>query len=230
MSSAQPNSTIRSFGRKQGRAPKGERQVAMESLLPELSIDLNLSSLDTIEALFSKRFKHYAMEIGFGAGEHLHHQAASNPNWGFIGCEPFLNGVAGLLHQVKQRPIDNIRVWQEDARILLEKLPDRSIDNVFILFPDPWPKTKHHKRRLIKNDLLTELARVMKPSALLRMATDHHDYAAWMLAHILKHPSFLWNATNKRDWQTPPSDWVATRYQEKALASDITTYIDCTRV
>lgn len=225
-----PSIPLRSFGRKQGRAPKGIRQDAMEALLPKLSIPLETTNITSLGSLFEKPYDHYALEIGYGAGEHLHFQASRSPEFGFIGCEPFLNGVGNLLATIDEKPVENIRIWQEDARLLLAQLPDACLQKVFILFPDPWPKTRHHKRRIVKNDLLNELARVMKPNALLRMATDHHDYAAWMLSHIMNHPQFNWDANTPADWQTPPKDWVLTRYQEKALASEITTYINATRI
>ncbi len=221
---------IRSFGRKQGRTPKGLRQQAMEELLPAFSISNDIKPVSHIANLFDTPYSRYAIEIGFGAGEHLYHQAASNPDCGFIGCEPFLNGIGSLMAQIQENPMNNIRIWQEDARLLLKELPAKSIEKVFILFPDPWPKLRHHKRRLVKHDLLDQLAYIMKSGALLRMATDHHDYAAWMLAHLSSRTDFKWNAKNKHDWQQAPTDWISTRYQQKALASEVTTYLDYTRV
>lgn len=222
--------TLRSFGRKQGRSPKGIRQEAIAHWLPRLEISQEIDAIEQMESLFEKPFDSYGLEIGYGAGEHLFHQATRHPDCGFIGCEPFLNGIGSLLAMIQESPVENIRIWQEDARILLEKLPNQCLDRVFILFPDPWPKIRHQKRRLVKKDLLDALARVMKPGALLRIATDHHDYANWMLAHLMPHHAFEWNASKASDWQTAPEDWVTTRYQQKALASDITTYIDCTRI
>ena len=226
------NSTnhLRSFGRKQGRAPKGIRQNAMESLMPYYAINLDIEKIGDISELFDKSYNSYAVEIGFGAGEHLYHQAKLNPDCGFIGCEPFLNGIANLMTQLQEEPLDNLRIWQEDARLLLEKLPENSINKAFILFPDPWPKLRHHKRRLVKHDLLDQLSHIMPSGSLLRMATDHHGYASWMLAQILSHSKFEWSANSQKDWQQAPSDWISTRYQQKALASDITTYIDSVRV
>lgn len=230
MTSGSLDIPIRSFGRKQGRSPKGIRQEAMEAWLPKLSIAQDIGTIASLSSLFDRAYETFALEIGYGAGEHLYHQAQLHPQIGHIGCEPFLNGIGNLLASIHEKPVDNIRIWQEDARLLLAKLPTASLDKVFILFPDPWPKLRHHKRRIVKTDLLDELRRVMKPGAMLRMATDHHDYALWMLSHIMDHPHFEWTAKTPTDWQHAPKDWITTRYQQKALASDITTYIDAMRI
>jgi tRNA (guanine-N7-)-methyltransferase len=219
---------IRSFGRKQGRKPKGELHDAMEKLLPELEIKQD-QPITSLSKLFSFPHSYFAMEIGFGRGEHLYQQALSAPETGFIGCEPFLNGVAYLLYKIRRGGTGNIRIWHDDARILMDKIPNESLDKVFILFPDPWPKVRHSKRRLVNKELLNQLARIMKPGALLRIATDHDGYAAWSLAHILQHSCFEWRVTSKKDWKGMPENWVVTRYQKKALAGEVTTYIDCIR-
>ncbi len=134
------------------------------------------------------------LEIGFGAGEHLAHQAALYPEVGIIGCEPFINGIATLLALVPPpqggAPPNNIRIFNGDARLLIEKLPDASLEKVFILYPDPWPKARHHKRRLISKEFLNNLACVMKPGAELRLATDHGDYCTWMLERLLTHGGY----------------------------------------
>lgn len=158
------------------------------------------------------------LEIGFGRGEHLAAQARAHPDVHFIGAEPFLNGVAGLLQEIELHRIENIRIFDEDVRRLLPALPDRSLDRVFLLFPDPWPKVRHHKRRFVSQGNLDELARVLKPGGLLLFATDHADYAAWTLRHVLAHPQFEWTAEKAADWRDPPAGWVETRYQAKARA------------
>jgi len=158
------------------------------------------------------------LEIGFGGGEHLAHQAALNPGVGIIGCEPYINGIGDLLKAIEAQKLSNIRIHGDDARPLIERLPDASIERVFILYPDPWPKARHHKRRLVSTELLNQLARVMKPGAILRLATDHSDYCTWMLERLLPHPSFTWTAKDCDDWLKPWSDWIPTRYEQKALA------------
>ena len=157
------------------------------------------------------------LEIGFGAGEHLLWQAQHRPDVGLIGAEPYEGGVAKLLSKLEANPVANIRVHEGDARDLVEALPDASLGRVFILFPDPWPKTRHHKRRLIQAGTLDELARVMKPGAELRFATDDAGYLDWTLERMAAHPAFAWTAERSADWRTRPADWPPTRYEAKAL-------------
>lgn len=158
------------------------------------------------------------LEIGFGGGEHLAHQAALNPNVSIIGCEPYINGIGDLLKAISAQKLSNIRVHGDDARPLIESLPDACLEKVFILYPDPWPKVRHHKRRLVSTELLDDLARVMKPGAELRLATDHADYCTWMLERLLIHPDFTWTAKDCDDWLKPWADWIPTRYEQKGLA------------
>ena len=160
-----------------------------------------------------------AFEVGFGGGEHLASQAVSHPQTGFIGCEPFENGVAKLLTQVRAHGLSNVRVHPDDARDILERLPDASLSVMFVLFPDPWPKFRHHKRRFIQARTLDEIARVLKPGGELRVATDHPDYAQWALMHLMGDRRFDWAAASAADWRVRPADWVATRYEQKAIAA-----------
>ena len=160
------------------------------------------------------------LEIGFGAGEHLLWQVEHHPDVGLIGAEPYVSGIAKLLSRLSlslTEQEENIRIHDNDARDILEALPDASLGRVFILFPDPWPKSRHHKRRFIQMSTLDVLARVMKPGAELRFASDDADYAAWTLERIIAHPVFEWTAMRAQDWTTRPSDWPKTRYEEKAL-------------
>lgn len=171
------------------------------------------------------------LEIGFGGGEHLAHQAMLHPNTAIIGCEPYINGIGDLLKKIEAEKLENIRVFTEDARLLIEKLPGACLDKVFILYPDPWPKARHHKRRLIAGPFLDMLARVMKPGATLQLATDWADYATWMLEQLLPHPSFAWTAKTCDDWLNPPADWLSTRYEQKALREKRTpTYLSFLRL
>ena len=185
----------------------------METLLPQLLLDLPDSGhLNPVELLPQQQLW---LEIGFGGGEHLAHQACLHKDIGIIGCEPYLNGVADLLKHIDQNQLNNIRIYADDARLLIDRLPDASITRVFILYPDPWPKARHKKRRLIQTPLLDRLARVMKPSAELRIATDDNDYCTWILEHLLPHPAFTWTAKTSADWLTPSENWIITRYEQK---------------
>lgn len=158
------------------------------------------------------------LEIGFGGGEHLAVQARAHPDIGFIGCEPFVNGVAKLMGAIHENELKNIRICDDDARPLLDAMVENSIDRSFILYSDPWPKKRHHKRRFIVKENLDRLARVLKDGAELCFASDHMDFVEWTLQHLLDHPSFQWQAQTASDWRNPPKDWVPTRYEEKALA------------
>jgi len=157
------------------------------------------------------------LEIGFGGGEHLVAQATAHPDQRFIGVEPFLNGVASCLRHIEESGAQNIRLHQGDARDVIARLPDASLDRVYILFPDPWPKLRHHKRRLIQPEFLHKLARVMKPGAELRFATDWANYAAWTLEHITRDARFAWTAERAEDWRNAWPGHVTTRYEAKKL-------------
>ena len=159
------------------------------------------------------------LEIGFGGGEHLAWQAARNPDATLIGCEVYRNGIAALLAQIDREGLANIRIWPEDARDLLDRLPDASIDRAFLLFPDPWPKTRHAERRFVAGTNLDALARILKPGAALRVATDDPVYLRWTLELLPVHPAFRWQVAGPADWRQRPTDWPATRYERKALAA-----------
>ena len=159
----------------------------------------------------------YWLEIGFGKGEHLIEQAKANPDVGFIGCEPFLNGVSGLIDHIDREGVTNIRFFMDDARLLMDALPDHSISRAFILFPDPWRKKRHYKRRVVSPGNLNVLSRILKGNSQLRIGTDHHDYCRWILARLMENEDFIWQADTPDDWHTRPDDWPATRYELKAL-------------
>ncbi|MBS0385682.1 MAG: tRNA (guanosine(46)-N7)-methyltransferase TrmB [Proteobacteria bacterium] len=163
------------------------------------------------------------LEIGFGGGEHLVAQAAAHPELRFIGVEPFLNGVASCLRHIEESGVANVRLHHGDARDVLACLPDASLDRIDILFPDPWPKKRHWKRRLIQLEFVAELARVLKPGAEVRFATDWANYAAWTLEVFTRNPHFSWTAERAADWRTAWSGHVTTRYEQKRLG-------DCTPV
>jgi tRNA (guanine-N7-)-methyltransferase len=157
------------------------------------------------------------LEIGFGGGEHLAAQARAHPDIGFIGCEPFVNGIAKLLRVVAQENLGNIRIWDQDAAELIDALPPRSIARAYLLYPDPWPKRRHRKRRFISDQNLVSVARVLAPRAEFRFATDIDDYAGWALARIMRSTAFRWAADCAADWRQPWTDWPGTRYEAKAL-------------
>jgi tRNA (guanine-N7-)-methyltransferase len=161
------------------------------------------------------------LEIGFGNGEFLSHMCQHHPHIHFIGCEPFVNGVAALLASL-ENPVDNLKIWNDNARILIDALPDMCLDRVYLLNPDPWPKTRHAKRRFIQKDSLDDMARILKPSGQLIMSTDVKDLANWMHVHTFDHPAFEWTATTQHDWLSPPDDWPLdkTRYMKKALGGE----------
>ena len=169
------------------------------------------------------------LEIGFGGGEHLAEQAARHPEVTIIGAEPFLNGVASLLRHVDERGLGNVRVHPDDVRDLLDRLPDAGLARVFILFPDPWPKARHNKRRLLQPDVVRTLVRVLRPGGRLRFATDWENYAEEALERLLRTPGLAWMAEGADDWRTPPADHVATRYEAKRLGDIAPVFFDFVR-
>jgi tRNA (guanine-N7-)-methyltransferase len=194
----------------------------MDGLLPRISIALPKEGEGqgrlNPDRLFATPHSDLWLEIGFGSGEHLLHQALTHRDVALIGCEPFVNGMANLLMGIEREKLDNIRVFPDDGRLLLESLPDACLGRVFILFSDPWRKKKHHKRRLIGTETVAELSRVMKPGAELRFASDHMNYIDWALDHLTRHPDFVWCARRPADWRQRPADACETRYEAKALA------------
>lgn len=188
----------------------------MDSLLPRLRIDTQ-SPPPRLDALFETPVEKIALEIGFGAGEHLAARAQAHPGWGFLGCEVYINGIAALLGLVEEHSLRNVRLHDADARDLLGWLPDGSVDQVFILFPDPWPKKRHHKRRLISRETLQSLARIMRAGARLRVASDIPDYIRTALIEVRRSGEFDWAAESATDWRERPADWPETRYEAKAI-------------
>lgn len=166
-----------------------------------------------LKALFGAR--DIWLEIGFGGGEHMVHQAQANPEVGFIGCEPYINGVAMLLGKIRQAKTDNIRIHPGDARDLFDVLPDASLARAFLLYPDPWPKKRHHRRRFVTQDHLVPLAAKLKQGAIFRVATDIEDYVRQTLEEVPR-AGFEWLAETAEDWRTPWPDWISTRYEQKA--------------
>jgi len=202
----------------------------MASLLPELRIDLPEHGVLDPQHLFPVPLTELWLEIGFGAGEHLAENAATHSDVGFLGAEVFENGVVKLLAEVQRRELGNIRIFVDDARLLLAALPEACLGRVFILFPDPWPKARHHKRRMVSPETLDQLARTMKDGAELRLATDDVGYLRAMLERVPVHPDFEWLARGPADWLQRPPDWPATRYEAKAVAAGrIPHFLRCSR-
>jgi tRNA (guanine-N7-)-methyltransferase len=188
----------------------------IEELLPELRIAVPEKTLDP-RALFSFPVTALRMEIGFGAGEHLASQALANPSVGFIGAEVFLNGVGSLLRHIRELGLKNVRIFNEDVRFLLPHLPDASFERISLLFPDPWPKSRHAKRRFVGPENLREMERLIVPGGEFRVASDHPVYIDWALFHLVSHPGFAWTARGPEGWRVRPADSTATRYEEKAM-------------
>lgn len=205
------------YGRRKGHQLRGTRQALLEAYLPKIGISLPAagSGFDP-KSLFSMRPSEVWLEIGFGGGEHLVHQAGAHPDTGFIGCEPYVNGVASLVRSIDEQGLSNIRIYPDDVRDLFDRLATASIARVYLLFPDPWPKTRHHKRRLINAANLDSLARLLEDGAEFWFATDHRGYCRWTLAHLLRHREFDWLAESSRDW-CRPSGVPATRYEMKSV-------------
>ena len=215
----------RLYGRKRGRKLRSGQRARYETDLPGLRVLLPPApaKLD-FAALFGAAPADVWLEIGFGAGEHLAFQAAHNPGTGFIGCEPFLNGIVGLLARLRDQRLANVRIYDDDARLLLGALPEASIGRCFILFPDPWPKSRHYKRRIIQPQVLALLGAALKDGAELRVASDDASYVRWTLAHVLKSGMFSWLARRAADWRERPADWPETRYEAKARRAGKTCY------
>ncbi len=204
----------RLYGRKQAQPLKARHADLIATLLPRIATP-TLGRIDPA-ALFPDA-EELQLEAGFGGGEHLVWQAAQNPNTGFIGAESFINGVAKLLVLVEDQKLDNVRVHHGDVRPLLEALPEASLSKIYVLHPDPWPKKRHYKRRLISPWFFDEAARVLKQGGELRVASDIRDYIRWTLMHAQNAPAFEWTAENAASWKTRPGDWPQTRYEVKSL-------------
>ena len=210
---------FRWHGRRHGHALRKGRHALIKELLPRLRVPAEVGGAPAdLAALFAETVEDIWLEVGFGAGEHLVEQACLHPAVGMIGCEPYVNGVAALLARVERDGLSNVRIFDDDARLLLPRLPDAVIGRVFVLFPDPWPKKRHHKRRFLAKENLDTLARVMKDDAELRFASDHMEFVRWSLDKVTWHPAFWWPARSPKAWRRRPEDWFETRYEVKALA------------
>lgn len=207
----------RLYGRRHGHKLKSHQAALFETRLPELSVALPSAGTLDCRTLFGKEVKEIWLEIGYGGGEHLTAQAAAHPDVGFVGCEFYVNGIAKALSQIEKQDLKNIRLYTEDSRDLLLRLTPASIARAFLLFPDPWPKKRHNKRRYISPQTLNALASALEPGAEFRVATDIADYCRWTLAHIRRHNAFEWTAARPQDWRHRAEDWPPTRYEAKAI-------------
>ena len=206
------------YGRRSGKKLRPGRQALVETLLPKIRLKVPTGGrIGSLADCFPHAPKDVWLEIGFGGGEHLAAQARAHPDIGFIGCEPFVNGVASALTLVEHDGLTNIRIFDDDARLILDALPDASIGRLFLLFADPWPKRRHERRRLVSGNTLDQFARLMKDGAEFRFASDHMDYVRWTLEQVLRHLSFAWLVCGAGDWRQPPPDWIETRYEAKAF-------------
>lgn len=204
------------FGRRRGKPLRAGRAALIADDLPELKVDL-AAVPDDLGALFPVPVREVRLEIGFGGAEHLLHEATQNPDVGFIGVEPFLAGLAKGLAGIERLGLRNVRLYDDDATQLLDALPAASLARVDLLYPDPWPKTRHWKRRFVSDQNLGRIARALKAGAPFRFASDIDTYVAWTLEHARRSPDFEWTAAKADDWRRPWAGWPGTRYEAKAI-------------
>jgi tRNA (guanine-N7-)-methyltransferase len=210
-------STEAFFGRRRGKTLRPAQAGTAELLLPGLKLDLSQPAPADLTSLFAVPVSGVRLEIGFGGGEHLHHEAGRFPGTGFIGVEPFVNGMAKFLSQLHATPRANIRLHDDDATQLLDWLPEASLDGIDLFYPDPWPKKRHWKRRFVNAANLARFARVLKGGGRFRFASDIDTYVDWTLLACRAHGAFDWQAASAQDWRTPYEGWPGTRYEAKAL-------------
>ncbi len=204
------------FGRRKGHKLRAYQADLIESLLPRLGLDTSSAAPAQLAEIFDRKLDDVRLEIGFGGGEHLAAEALAFPNIGFIGCEPYVNGMAKVLAQIEAHNIANVRLFAGDAAELLAWAPSRSLARIDLIHPDPWPKRRHWKRRFVQDATVAAMARVIKPSGEFRFVSDIDDYCAWTLAHLLRSPDFAWLAERAADWQHPWEGYTMTRYGRKA--------------
>ena len=204
------------FGRRKGKALRSGQVSLFETLLPQIRVTIN-AAVDPVTCFSRQDFKSYYLEIGFGGGEHLLSLARAHPEIGFIGCEPFVNGMAKMLSAISNEKLDNIRVYDSDALMLLKALKPESFERVYLLYPDPWPKRRQHKRRFVSHETLDLISRALKPDGEFRFASDIDDYVGWTLSRILPRKDLIWQAERADEWRKPWAEWTRTRYEAKAI-------------
>ena len=204
------------FGRRKGHKLRIHQADLIDNLLPHLALDIGAPAPARLADLFEGHIEDVRLEIGFGGGEHLIAEAQAFPNIGFIGCEPYVNGMAKILAQIEAHDIGNIRLFAGDAMELLAWAPPRSLARIDLIHPDPWPKRRHWKRRFVQDATVAAMARVLKPDGEFRFVSDIADYCAWTLAHVSRSRDFVWTAERASDWRLPWADYTMTRYGRKA--------------
>ncbi|CCV03241.1 tRNA (guanine-N(7)-)-methyltransferase [Mesorhizobium metallidurans STM 2683] len=205
------------FGRRRGKTIRPQQQAALETGFRTYRLELTAAPPADLRSLFVADVGAIHLEIGFGGGEHLLHRATAAPATGFIGVEPFVNGMAKMMMAVRERPLANLRVYDDDATRLLDWLPQASLDGIDLLYPDPWPKKKHWKRRFVSPLNLDRFARVLQPGGKFRFASDIDSYVNWTLLNCRAHNAFAWQAGEAVDWHRPYEGWPGTRYEAKAI-------------
>jgi tRNA (guanine-N7-)-methyltransferase len=204
------------FGRRKGHKLRTHQADLIEHLLPRLAIEIGNADRPGLGELFDSPVDMVRLEIGFGGGEHLIAEARAFPRSGFIGCEPYLNGMAKILTQIEAHNIRNVRLFAGDAAQWLASAPPRSLARIDLIHPDPWPKRRHWKRRFVQDTTVAAMARALKPDGEFRFVSDIDDYCAWTLAHLLRSPDFVWIAERASDWRLPWGGYTMTRYGSKA--------------
>jgi tRNA (guanine-N7-)-methyltransferase len=204
------------FGRRKGHRLRSHQADLIENLLPRLSLDIGKPGPSVLTDLFVPPVDAVRLEIGFGGGEHLIAEARAFPKVGFIGCEPYVNGMAKILAQIEAHDIGNIRLFAGDAAELLAWAPPSSLARIDLIHPDPWPKRRHWKRRFVQDATIAAMARVLKPDGEFRFVSDIADYCTWTLSHLSRAPDFAWTAERASDWRLPWADYTMTRYGRKA--------------
>ncbi|PCH81600.1 MAG: tRNA (guanosine(46)-N7)-methyltransferase TrmB [Hyphomicrobiales bacterium] len=205
------------YGRRKGPGLSPLQKTVLSDLVPKLVLDISTPQQGSLKDLFDVDVTEIWLEIGYGGAEHMLHQAELNPHIGFIGCEPFVNGMVKAAEGIRDRKLGNIRLFDNDAVFLLDWLPPQCMTRVFLLYPDPWPKKRHWKRRFVSSANLDRIIRVLQPDGHFRFASDIDHYVNWALQRILKKPEFQWLAECAEDWQLPWPEWIQTRFEAKAV-------------
>jgi tRNA (guanine-N7-)-methyltransferase len=219
------------FGRRKGHKLRAHQTGLIEHLLPQLALDAAGQAPVNLADLFQPKAREVRLEVGFGGGEHLVAEAGALPDSGFIGCEPYVNGMAKILSRIEAGGIRNIRLFAGDAAELLAWLPPRSLSRIDLIHPDPWPKRRHWKRRFVQDATVAAMARVLKPAGEFRFVSDIADYCAWTLRHLVRSPDFVWLAERADDWRLPWDGYTMTRYGRKAQREGrVATYLRFQRV
>jgi len=205
------------FGRRKGKRLRPGRAALLERRLPDLLIDIAAPPPTRLETLFALPVRDVRLEIGFGGGEHLVHQALNSPDRGFIGIEPFVNGLAKAVQAVESHGLGNVRLYDQDAGPLMDWMPAGSLARVDLLYPDPWPKRRHWKRRFVNRQNLERIHRVLRPGGTFRFVSDIASYVEWTLSQVHRRGELEWTAEAADDWRRPWPGWPGTRYEAKAL-------------